>query len=329
MSVQNSLVQKKQPAKFSVAIQSDGYKKLINSTLGDPKKAERFVAAVSSAVAVNPALQECEAGSILSSALLGESLNLSPSPQLGQYYMVPFENKKKACKEAQFILGWKGYLQLAIRSGQYKKINVLAIKENELINYNPLEEEIEVKLIEDEEARENATTIGYYAMFEYLNGFRKTIYWSKSKMEKHADTYSKAFSLEKYRLLQTGKIPQNDLWKYSSFWYKSFDDMAFKTMLRQLISKWGIMSIELQKAFEADIQSEQKENAEFVENETIDNFFEGTADENPKEEVKEGKIDKKLDKNAVQTVIPTEDDTFPNEDLDDAFGEDPDFFNEK
>ena len=160
MAVNNSLVQKKKQQKFSVAIQSDGYKNLINNTLGNPKKAERFVAAISSAVATNPALQNCDAGSILSSALLGESLNLSPSPQLGQYYLVPFGGK------AQFILGYKGYLQLAIRSGYYKKINVVAIKEGELVNFNPLEEEIEVKLIEDEEQRENANTIGYYAMFE-------------------------------------------------------------------------------------------------------------------------------------------------------------------
>lgn len=250
--------------KFSLAIQTDGYKRLINNTLGDPKKSERFVAAITSAVAVNPALQECEASTILSSALLGESLNLSPSPQLGQYYMVPFKKKDKQgnviAVNATFVLGWKGYLQLAIRSGYYKKINVVAIKEGELIRYNPLEEELEVKLIEDEIKREESETIGYYAFFEYLNGFRKTLYWSKEKMEKHADKYSSAFNLDSYRLLLDGKIPQKDMWKYSSFWYQDFDGMAFKTMIRQLISKWGIMSIDLQKAFEADIESENKQN---------------------------------------------------------------------
>lgn len=312
MAVTNSLVKKAQKPKFSVAIQSDAYKNLINNTLGNPKKAERFIAAVSSAVAVNPQLQECDAGSIVSAALLGETLNLSPSPQLGHYYMVPFNDKQKG-KVANFILGWKGYLQLAIRSGYYKKINVVAIKEGELINYNPLEEEIEVKLIEDEEQRENAETIGYYAMFEYLNGFRKAMYWSKAKMEKHADTYSKAFSLQKYKELQAGKIPQSDLWKYSSFWYKDFDGMAFKTMLRQLISKWGIMSIDLQKAFEADIEAEQKESAQFVENETIDDFFENT--ETPEEVISEeiiqpttkGKSTKKDKEKAVDMQKTIED----------------------
>jgi recombination protein RecT len=312
MALNNSLIKKTQKQKFSVAIQSDAYKNLINNTLGNPKKAERFIAAVTSAVAVNPALQECDAGSIVSAALLGETLNLSPSPQLGHYYMVPFNDKQKG-KVANFILGWKGYLQLAIRSGYYKKINVVAIKEGELINYNPLEEEIEVKLIEDEEQRENAETIGYYAMFEYLNGFRKAMYWSKAKMEKHADTYSKAFSLQKYKELQAGKIPQADLWKYSSFWYKDFDGMAFKTMLRQLISKWGIMSIDLQKAFEADIEAEQKESVQFVENETIDDFFENT--ETPEEVISEeiiqpttkGKSTKKDKEKAVDMQKTIED----------------------
>lgn len=320
MAVTNSLVKKAQKPKFSVAIQSDAYKNLINNTLGNPKKAERFVAAVSSAVAVNPVLQECDAGSIVSAALLGETLNLSPSPQLGHYYMVPFNDKDKG-KVASFVLGWKGYLQLAIRSGQYKKINVLAIKEGELISFNPLEEEIEVKLIEDEEQRENANTIGYYAMFEYLNGFRKAMYWSKPKMEKHADTYSKAFNLQKYRDLQAGKIPQGELWKYSSFWYKDFDGMAFKTMLRQLISKWGIMSIDLQKAFEADIETEQKESAEFVETETVDNFFEDAA-ETP-EEVKQDEViqpDKKSTKKDKDKAV-----NVSEEEIDEIFGQ-ADFF---
>ena len=89
-------------------------------------------------------------------------------------------------------------------------------------------------------------------MFEYLNGFRKAIYWSKEKMLTHADTYSQAFSADAYRKLLAGEIPDKDLWKYSSFWYKNFDDMAKKTMLRQLISHWGIMSTELQQAFNTD-----------------------------------------------------------------------------
>ena len=233
-----------QKTKFSVAIATDGYKKLINNTLQDPKRAQRFVASITSAVAVNPALQECNAASILSCALLGESLNLSPSPQLGQYYLVPFNrtvkddrgNKIGEEKAAQFILGYKGYVQLAIRSGQYKKLNVLAVKKGELVRYDPLNEEIHLNMIQDELARETAETTGYYAMFEYINGFRKALYWSKEKMEQHALRYSQGYKAK----------------KGYTFWEKDFDSMAFKTMLRQLISRWGIMSIEMQTAFEFD-----------------------------------------------------------------------------
>ena len=238
--------------KFSVAIQSDMYKNLINQTLGDKERATRFIASISSAVATNQALQECDAGTILSGALLGESLNLSPSPQLGQYYLVPFNDSKKGYKVAQFQLGYKGYIQLAIRSGQYKKLNVLAIKKGELVKYDPLNEEIEVNLIEDEEERENAETIGYYAMFEYTNGFRKSLYWSKSKMEKHALKYSNGYKAR----------------KGYTYWEKDFDGMAYKTMLRQLISKWGIMSIDMQQAVEKDMATINTDGTyEYVDNE--------------------------------------------------------------
>lgn len=274
MSKQNSSpVAQKQ--KFSVAITTAGYKNLINSTLGDPERVKRFTAAITSAVAVNPALQECEAGSILAGALLGESLNLSPSPQLGQYYLVPFKQREKrdkagnvvspAVAKAQFILGYKGYIQLAIRSGYYKKINVLEIKEGELVKFDPLTEEITCNLIDDTEEREDAETIGYYAMFEYLNGFIKAMYWSKTKMLSHADKYSMAFSKDNYDKILSGEIASKDMWKYSSFWYKDFDDMAKKTMLRQLISRWGVMSTELQRAFEGDTEiSSEIEGQEYI-----------------------------------------------------------------
>lgn len=267
-----------QKPKFSVAISTDKYRKLINNTLGDPNRARRFVAAISSAVAVNPALQECEAGSILSGALLGESLNLSPSPQLGQYYLVPFKSKAKKdregriispeCTKAQFVLGYKGYIQLAIRSGQYTKINVIEVKEGELVHFDPITEDVDLKLIDDYEAREKAPTVGYCATFQYLNGFRKTIYWSKEKMLSHADKFSPAFSKESYHKIQNGQISDKDMWKYSSFWYKNFDDMAKKTMLRQLISRWGVMSIEMITAFESDNKEiETTSNGDFVSSE--------------------------------------------------------------
>ncbi len=234
MAVQNSLAKKEQRYSLTAYLNKDAVRKQIMQVVGG-KNGIRFISSIISAVQNNQALQECTNSSILSAALLGESLQLSPSPQLGQFYMVPF--KKNGIKEAQFQLGYKGYIQLALRSGQYKKLNVLAIKEGELISYDPLNEEIEVRLIEDEEERENAETVGYYAMFEYLNGFRKTLYWSKAKMEAHAEKYSMGYRAH----------------KGYTFWEKDFDAMAYKTMLRQLISKWGIMSIEMTTALESDM----------------------------------------------------------------------------
>lgn len=269
MAVNNSLA-KKQKMGLTAYLTQDAVKNQINSVVGG-KNGTRFVSSIISAVQTTPALQECTNPSILSAALLGEALNLSPSPQLGQFYMVPFDNRKKGCKEAQFQLGYKGYIQLAIRSGYYKKLNVLAIKEGELVHYDPLEEVVEVNLIEDDILREEAPTIGYYAMFEYENGFRKTMYWSKKKMLAHAEKYSFAFykngGAKSLELLEQGKIPEKEMWKYSSFWFKDFDGMALKTMLRQLISKWGIMSIDLQKAIDKDMAVIQEDgSAEYVDN---------------------------------------------------------------
>lgn len=221
---------------FSAMISTDKYQRAINNTLRDPARARRFVAAITSAVAINPALQECDPSTVLSGALLGESLNLSPSPQLGQYYLVPFSNRNKGCKDAQFVLGYKGMIQLALRSGQYKRLNVLAVKAGELLSWNPLTEEINLRLIEDDTQREQTATTGYVASFEYLNGFTKTIYWSREKMEAHAIRFSKGYAAK----------------KGYTFWEKEFDAMAFKTMLRQLISKWGIMSVEMQQAMDGD-----------------------------------------------------------------------------
>lgn len=252
MSVQNSLVKAKSNQRLGLTayLTQDAVKDQINQVIGG-KDGQRFISAIISATKTNPALQECTNPSIVSGALLGEALKLSPSPQLGHYFLVPFgvktgkkdENGKDIyIKEAQFQLGYKGYIQLAIRSGQYKKLNVMAIKEGELEYFDPLNEDIKINLmIEDWDAREELPTIGYYAFFELVNGFKKAIYWSKGQMEAHAIKYSPGY-----------KKDREKGWSYT-FWSKDFDGMAYKTMLRQLISKWGIMSIEMQNAFEGDM----------------------------------------------------------------------------
>ncbi len=303
--VNNSLVKKENKMTFSAFLGQDAMKKKINEMVGG-EKGQQFVTSIISAVSNNPQLAECDNASIVSAALVGQALNLSPSPQLGQFYMVPFNDNKRGCKVAQFQIGYKGYIQLAIRSGQYKKLNVLAIKEGELINYNPLDEDIEVKLIENEEEREKAETIGYYAMFEYLNGFRKTLYWSKAKMEQHALKYSMGYRAK----------------KGYTFWEKDFDGMAIKTMLRQLISKWGIMSIDLtmQKALESDMAVINENGTyDYIDNNDIEDMNENITEtsENQNTDTKDNKAinniskDKNDVKNKFQNNAPekTETDT--------------------
>lgn len=269
MAVNNSLAKAKgnQRLGLTAYLTKDAVKDQINKVVGG-KDGQRFISAIISATNTNPALQECTNQSILSGALLGESLKLSPSPQLGHYYLVPFNDREKG-KVAQFQLGYKGYIQLAIRSGQYKKLNVMAIKEGELEYFDPLEEEIKINLkVEDWDKREDSETIGYYASFELTNGFRKGLYWSKKQMEAHAIKYSPGYKAK----------------KGYTFWEKNFDGMAYKTMLRQLISKWGIMSIEIQNAYEGDMSVINEDgskdyvetDSDFIEAEVIEVSEENT-----------------------------------------------------
>lgn len=205
----------------------------VESVVG-AKDAQRFISSVVSAVQTNPQLSECSYSSILSAALLGHSLNLPQSPQIGMFYLVPFKNKSGT--EATFQLSYRGMLQLAMRSGQYKHMNVTDIREGELVSYNPIEDIYEFKAETNIAAREKLPVIGYYAFFEMVNGFRKGIYWTKEQVDAHAKKYSASY---------------RNGWN-SSLWKSDFNAMAKKTMLRQLISKWGIMSVDMERAYEGD-----------------------------------------------------------------------------
>lgn len=263
----STALQKNKESRFSVAIQKDEYQKLIRDTLSEQKVRQRFIANITTVVANTPALQDANPGSIISGALLAESLGLSMAPMLGYCYLVPFteavkgpDGKKvylfdkdgnhildekgkwkfKTEKKAQFILGYTGYIQLAVRSGVYRKISALAIKEGEIKKkYDPMTEEITVSFIDDEDEREAAPTCGYAAWFETKDGFRKVIYMSHKKMVNHADKYSPAFSAKDYSRIQSGNMPQKEMWKYSSPWYTNFDMMGCKTMIRRLLKTWG------------------------------------------------------------------------------------------
>lgn len=240
---------------FVSYVSSEKIKSGIQNVLG--QDSQRFMSSIITAVTNNPKLQECTNQSIVSGALLGESLKLSPSPQLGHFYLVPFNDNDNNCKVAQFQLGYKGYIQLAIRSGQYKDIDVIEIREGEYLGRDKSTGKHVFEFIENEDVRETKKIIGYMAYFEYLNGFYKNIYWSKTKMENHAKKYSKAYA--------------SDIKKKTSysFWTTDFDGMAFKTVLRQLISKWGIMSIEIQRAFENDMATIEDDRPRYIDNEDV------------------------------------------------------------
>ena len=255
---------------------------------------QEFITSITSAVNTNPALAECDPQTIISAALLGQSLHLKPSPQLGYFYMVPFNNRKKGTKEAQFQLGYKGLLQLAIRTSEYIDIDAIEIKEGEYKGRDKFTGRPKFEFVEDDDIRENLPVVGYMAYFEMKNGYIKRLYWSKTKMENHADTYSMAFDLEKYHDLQEGKIPQSEQWKYSSFWYKNFDEMAKKTMLRQLLSKHGLLSTEIQKAVESDqavitndLQPEYVDNENVIDNAAVEKEQTQSIEENSAPTVEE------------------------------------------
>lgn len=280
MAMQSKVAKQNKPMTgikaFNNLISTDLMKTKIYQMVGSTD-AQQFITSITSAVNNNPALAECDSQSIISAALQGQALHLPCSPQLGYFYMVPYNNKNKGCKEAQFQIGYKGYKQLAYRSGEYVDIDATEIREGEYKGRDKLTGRPIFEFIEDDDVRESLPVVGYMAFFETKQGTIKSIYWSKTKMENHADTYSKAFNLKSYHDLQEGKIPQKDLWKYSSFWYKNFDEMAMKTMIRQLLSKHAMLSVEMITAFKTDQAILDKDlNPTYEDN---PNVFDATATE--------------------------------------------------
>ena len=209
-------------------------KKKFEEVLHD--NANGFMANVMTLVSNDSYLADSEPMSIMSGALTAATLNLGLDKNLGYAYLVPFKSKNKQTgkweKKAQFVLGYKGYIQLAQRSGQYRALNVIEVYEGELKSWNRLTEEFDF----DPEGRKSEEVIGYVGYFELLNGFKKTVYWTKQEIEAHRISNSK----------------DKDKTKKSGVWASDYDAMARKTVLRNMLSKWGILSIEMQKATIAD-----------------------------------------------------------------------------
>lgn len=239
---------------------SEKVKKRFEETLGD--KAPQFMTSIINLVNGDTNLQKCNQMSVIASAMVAATLDLPVDKNLGYLWIVPYGNK------AQAQIGYKGYIQLALRTGQYRNINVIEVYEGELKSFNRLTEEIDLDL----EGRVSDKVIGYTGYFELINGFRKTVYWSKDDIERHKKKFSK-----------TGFA-----------WKDNYDAMAKKTVLRNMLNKWGILSIEMQKAYTEDVKDPDEpmvtEDGEIIDID-VDEYQEAeqqevTKDQPEQEEIK-------------------------------------------
>lgn len=222
-------------------VRQDAISSRLNDLLG--KRSSQFVTSLVAAANANKALNNCKPESVVSAALIAASMDLPINQNLGFAYLIPYKNKDgEVC---QFQMGYKGFIQLAQRSGFYKTINASEVKEGEIVRFDRLSGEIEFDWIESPEKREKAETVGFVAYFRLLNGFEKSLYMTVEELNAHARKYSKNFA------------------KYNSgLWADSFDSMAKKTVLKLLISKFGPLNTQLQKAIKEDqtVDGEYEDN---------------------------------------------------------------------
>lgn len=226
-------------AMLNAVLDRDGFRKRFNDLLG--KRAPQFVSSVVSLVNADDKLQQAfyqSPLSVVQAALKAATFDLPIDQNLGYAYIVPFNNKVKTENgeekrmEATFILGWKGMHQMALRSGVYKTISVVDVRDGEFVSYNRLTGDLQLSFIEDEDARASLPVIGYAGYYRLVNGAEKTIYMTKKQVE----AYERKFRKGQYM----GKG-----------WRQDFDAMALKTVYRQLIGKWGVMSIDYRSSQEA------------------------------------------------------------------------------
>lgn len=238
---------------FNRTITSPATQKYLTDLLHERKG--QFVNNLTALVANNVNLQECEPYTLMFAALKATALNLPIEPSLGMAHVIPYKNKKRGITEAQFQIGYKGFQQLALRTGQYRHINTTEVREGEIGKRNRLTGEIEWNWIDDEKQRLNTPIIGYVNYFLLLNGFESTLYMSREEMEAHAMRYSQTYrSSERYI-------------KEQSKWTTDFDSMARKTVIKLNLSKNGVLSTELQDAIQADQSVMREENQyEYVDN---------------------------------------------------------------
>lgn len=243
----NGAVAGKKP--FSQIISMPSYQTMLANAIQDPNRRQRFITTVISAVNATPALKQCTPDSIITAALQMESLGLSTG--LGEAYLIPYGDK------ATFQMGARGYLTLAMRSGAYEDIDYIEVRDGEYKGRNKMTGKPIFEFIEDDDEREEKPIVGYLAYFTLLNGFHAQEYFSESKIIKWAHQYSQAFDVELYKRYlvyqETGEgLTDKELRLCSSPWYAQHTEMAEKTVLKRLLSKKGILSVELVEAFKRD-----------------------------------------------------------------------------
>ena len=244
MAEQNA-VATQQGTQLSVAVQvksmisQDAVKKKFTEVLG--QKAPQFLASITNVVAGSAQLKKCPATTIMSAAFVAATYDLPIDSNLGFAAIVPYNNNKynpqtrqrEKHPEAQFQMMYKGFIQLAIRSGYYEKMNCSVVYKDELVSYNPITGEVEFvtdfsKCTQRAEGK-SENIAGYYAWFKLLTGFRKELFMTTAEVENHARKYSTAY---RYDL-------ENN--KKGSKWTTDFEAMALKTVIKMLLSKWGIL----------------------------------------------------------------------------------------
>lgn len=235
---------------FTGILNHQSMQKYLLETLGDKK--QEFVANITTLVSNDVKLQECEAKSIIFSALKATALDLPLDPNLGMAYVIPFKNTKKGLKEAQFQIGYKGFTQLSIRSGQFKTINVRDVREGEIVGEDFISGEMQFKRVED---RDSKPVIGYVAYFRLINGFEKMSYWRVEELIEHAKKYSQTYTSQ-YQNVRDG-----------SKWNTDFDGMAKKTVIKLLLSKYAPLSIQMQSAIKADQAIITEQGERYIDNE--------------------------------------------------------------
>lgn len=261
MAVNNTIVPKTEgKVKFTQALQTEKFQNLINTTLRDPKRANRFVAAVTSAVVANPLLNSCTPASIITSALQGEALELSPSPSLGEYYLVPYKKSVRNAETGewekipicQFQLGSAGRIQLAMRTGQYKDLDAVDVRQGEYRGRNPETGKPVIKFYEDEDMRENLPVIGYLGYFLLTNGFYHSVYFTVEQCLKWAERYSKSFDRKLYDKVKNGeKLDWKEEQAATQPWIAHTEEMCKNLVLRRAL-KNAPKSIEMRNIVEGD-----------------------------------------------------------------------------